>query len=165
MRSSVMVLALFAVAILLFGCASMEMAKQPPMRGPVQVEIGLDGEGNLTKLAGATSGGTSSVVHMTRKTWHDNGQPKSDTLFTSDPTAVQQQFYAGVLSQSRQDSANFSQALADISGLAKELATLATSLRTAPPAPTSAPTGAKDELQALLLDLLKEKLAKAGNAP
>lgn len=83
-------------AMLAMGCSADNVAKQGmAYRGPVSGEVVFNDEGDVTGIRGSTQGGTSSVLHATRKTWHPDGTPRSDFLFSSDPTLVQNAYFNG----------------------------------------------------------------------
>lgn len=117
MKRETMLAALAAMTVALGGatpsCTTADrLAEQGlPSRGPMQIGVEFGEDGNITKAQGAATGGGSSVLHATRKTYWENGSPKSDFLFSSDPTLVQQAYYGGVANQSQLDYTHFSQGL------------------------------------------------------
>lgn len=118
------------VVLLMAGCPSQMVAERGmATRGPAQIGLEFDGEGNIRKFDGATGGGTGSVVHITRKTWFENGQPKSDFLGSSDPTLVQNAYFLGVRNQSVQDTANYISGLNATTSAISSLASMVVDLR------------------------------------
>lgn len=111
-------------------------------RGATKVAVGLDAEGNLTQFAGETDGGSGSVVHVSRRSFFENGQLKSDFMGSSDPTLVQQTYFEGVRRQSDQDVTN---RLRSLEGTVNQLARVAEYalplvMQYAPPRPQQPPS-------------------------
>lgn len=94
----------------LSGCTTMEVARRGMANtGPVSGGVELDSEGNLKSVNIDIGPGTGRVVSVSRKTWHADGTPRSETILDSDPTIAQMRYFEGVRGQSAQSVANFQQ--------------------------------------------------------
>lgn len=133
-RSFCLAFGLVAISLAINGCTANEVARNGmAYRGPAAIGVQLDEQGNLLGLNAQTGGGTGSVVHVSRKTWYENGTPKSDFTASSDPTLVQMEYFTGVRNQSQQDTTNFTVGLQAVStqimSLSTGLSQLATDYR------------------------------------
>lgn len=143
------------------GCPSLEMAGQGvPQRGPVELKLAKDANGNLTSLEGKVAGGTASVVHYERtSSVAPDGTKSEHVLATSDPTLVQQTHYEAVANQSKIDAANIQSTIslltAELRGLAGEIVRLRGDLAAQTPAASGPARSRSDELRELL-GMLKE---------
>lgn len=112
--------------ILLSGCTANKVAEfGAPTRGPAHIETTFNNEGDLTGFSGSVGGGTASTVNVVRKTWYENGAPKSEFNATSDPQLAMAAYFSGVKGQSQQDAANVGTVLQSVTLAVQQLASTA----------------------------------------
>jgi hypothetical protein len=111
------------LGVLNFGCTSraladLGMASAPP----VSVAVELNDAGDLKRFEGSGGGGDAALFNLQRRTWHEGGQPKSETVVSRDPTPVQRAFYTGVADQSVLDVQNYQMGLQATGNFISQLA-------------------------------------------